>query len=163
MNTRAAPSIRCKLFSWLPSVESLIRGCAALIFGTVVAFILSFLLPLVRPDEDLLRTYTKQALPVHTIAMGILIAITLVIISVCSIGKLWRSLRLGLVQFSLAIWTVCIFRRLPVGKIPGFCPPQGGSSQKRPFCHALRQVLAEHFIIRAILCRERPCARGGNL
>jgi hypothetical protein len=55
----------------LVSTEAAVRGCVAVLMGTVVAFVVSILLPLFKPDQEILKGYIKQYLPLHTVAMAI--------------------------------------------------------------------------------------------
>jgi hypothetical protein len=77
--------------------------------GTVVAFLISLLFPLVKPDEELLKIYVRQSLPPHAIAMGMVAGVLSLTIIILIMGKkVWHSLRLGLVRFPTSAWGVCI-------------------------------------------------------
>jgi KAP family P-loop domain len=92
-------NIRWKQFS---------RFLAVVILGTGAAFLLLLLIPLIKPNGEILKTYGKQSLPIHSIVMAIVVGVAFVVILLGSLGKAWRSLRLGLVPFSSTIWFVCI-------------------------------------------------------
>ena len=104
--------VNIKSLSWARLITALtadraIAACGAVVLGTAIAFVVSFLFPLIAPDENLLKAYARQYLPIYTVAMGRVIGIALLVIFVFSVGKLWRSLRLGLVPFSTSIWVAC--------------------------------------------------------
>jgi hypothetical protein len=95
-------------FKALLLAPTTLRGLATVIVGTATAFILLFLFPLIRPDEDILQAYTKQSLPTHAIAMSLVVGIALLAMLAYGVPKLWRSLRLGLLSLSFLLWATCV-------------------------------------------------------
>src|SRR5258708_31174013 len=103
-----------KLIRWqwpssLVSAQAAVRGCVAVLTGTVVAFVVSLVFPLFKPDQELLKGYIKQHLPLHTVAMAIAVGASLLLVAVLTVAvRIWRSMRLGLVRFPMSVWFVCV-------------------------------------------------------
>src|SRR6266436_2056860 len=101
------------LSNWKPSskfisVESTPGLLTAIAAGTTLAFLLRFLFPLVIPDEQVLKTYVKQSLPVHTLAMAVTVGIAIIaIIALTVLVRVWHSLRLGLMRLPIWFW-ICL-------------------------------------------------------
>jgi KAP family P-loop domain len=108
MNIKSNPHFNWNQFSALLTARRAIRGSTTIILGTGLAFILRLLFSLLKLNEELLRAYAKGSLPIHAMAMGIVIGIACLLILVSIAEKLWRSLRLGLLSFSMPIWVACI-------------------------------------------------------
>lgn len=108
MNIKSYLHLLWKGFSSLLTAKRAIAGSTTILLGTSLAFILTLLFPLLKPNEELLKTYAKNSLPIHAKAMGIVVGIALVAILVSVVEKLWRSLRLGLMSLSMSIWVACI-------------------------------------------------------
>ena len=92
------------------SAESIFGNlCLALASGTVFAFLILLLFPLIKPDQEILKAYIKQFLPWHTNAMAIVISVSLLAgVILITAAKLWRSVRLGLLRIPISLWTVCV-------------------------------------------------------
>lgn len=101
------------LSGWKPSGKFIsvekIAGClTAIAAGTTLAFLLQFLFPLIIPDEQVLKAYVEQSVPVHTLAMAITVGIAIIaIIILVALARIWRSLRLGLIRLPLWFW-ICV-------------------------------------------------------
>jgi hypothetical protein len=100
--------------------DSVTRFCATVALGTGVAFSIGLLFPLFQDDETLLWSYAKHSIPNHSLALSVVIVVALLIAITLSMQKLWRSLRLGLVPYSLStsflvvvIFWLLVFARQP--------------------------------------------------
>src|SRR6266571_1338969 len=101
--------IRWQLPSSLVSARAAVRGCVAVLTGTVVAFVVSLVFPVFKPDQEILKSYIKQYLPLHTVAMAIVVGVSLLLVAVLTVVvRIWRSMRLGLVRFPMSVWLVCV-------------------------------------------------------
>jgi KAP family P-loop domain len=88
--------------------DGVTRFCAIVALGTGVAFTIGLLFPLFQDDEILLWSYAKHSTPNHSLALAVVIVAALLIVIALSMQKLWRSLRLGLVLFSLSTWFLVV-------------------------------------------------------
>ena len=84
-----------KSLSKFASAEKAARGLTELVAGTMLAFLLLFLFPLVVPDPQILRAYINHSLPAHTLAMAVTVLLAVVAVTICSAAlRIWRSPRL---------------------------------------------------------------------
>ena len=101
------------LSDWKPSkkfisVEKTARLLTAIAAGTMLAFLLRLLFPLIIPDEQVLKAYVKQSLPVHTLAMAVTVGIAVIAVIVFTVLiRIWHSLRLGLMRLPIWFW-ICL-------------------------------------------------------
>ena len=102
------------LHRWKPlgkfvSAENIAGWLTAVAAGTLIAFLLRFLYPLVVPDEQILGACVRRSLPLHAVAMALSICTAIIgVIILTAVARIWRSLRLGLIRLPLWFW-VCVF------------------------------------------------------
>jgi hypothetical protein len=109
MNILINRFVRSNSFNWLVSRNTAVRICAAVIAGTAIAFLLCLFFPLVKSDKEILKTYVKESMPLHTVAMTIVLGVSLLAILVFTVSvRLWRSLKLGLIPLPSFVWVVSV-------------------------------------------------------
>ena len=87
--------------------SSVVRFCLSVVAGTAVAFVISLLfLPFVR----IVAPYVRSPLPPHIFAQALVLVLSLVLIAIFQKlpGKVWRSLKLGLVPLSSWVWLLSV-------------------------------------------------------